>query len=622
MISVRDQDSFLGQTKPPYGYRLTYCVGTTFSLELECLLQLALNSRGIEKSVTEASELEKFAAIQDFQGRASVFCQSCRIKESQFLMEEARGPKGIRKLLAILDACVMAVPAPGFKASFHPKVWLLRYDGEAGRAPPTFTLLVQSRNLTTSKDWDIAALFSGSLSSVASHRNDSLVEFLERLEQVARPARKHAPVSRAIKDLPYVQFQSIPEFSERWALLYQWPNGVSWSPLDPKDYRELIAVSPFLGKSSKVLGELATVPRFTLITGSRDIATVTRVDGLPTRTYVMEGTREGVWDNTDAGPEQLGLHAKMYLGLRKHSDVVDVFVGSANLTDAALGGRNCEAMVCLQGHLRHLRRFEAEFIYKNPKTRVLHPWLRSFDSLVLAQGGPDVESDPARERLEDLRSKIAQGTFYLNFQKRGQRARLRFSGENPIPVPKEVVARIRLAGTAQFEPLEPLLAGKSSDVTVTSDERTEFLVVSLADGEIELRFVTIACSDLDRSGRTRMALNRLVRGAEDFFQLLGLILAAPITTIPPDSPLPATPGKKRPRPVKRRRAPAPLGKTAFLEPLLLRGMLDPEREKEIEEVVTTFLKGRHPAAQKRLVVDFRTFWHRYCKASAALRRHG
>ena len=64
MISVRDQDSFLGQTKPPHGYRLTYCVGTTFSLELECLLQLALNSRGIEKSVTEASELEKFAAIQ------------------------------------------------------------------------------------------------------------------------------------------------------------------------------------------------------------------------------------------------------------------------------------------------------------------------------------------------------------------------------------------------------------------------------------------------------------------------------------------------------------------------------------------------------------------------------
>lgn len=622
MISVRDQDSFLSQAKPPLGYRLTYCVGTTFSLELECLLQLALNSRGIEKPAHLTSDLECFAAIQDFQGRSAVFCQSCRIKESQFLLEEARGPKGIRNLLATLDACVVAVPSPGHMAAFHPKVWLFRYDAEAGRVPAVFALFVQSRNLTTSRDWDIAALFNGTLSSVASDQNKPIARFFERLEGVARPARKHAPVSRAVKDFPFIQFQSIPDFSERWNFLFQWPNGKPWNPLEPKDYRELIAVSPFLGKSTEALRDFAAVPKFTLVTGPKDIATVTRVEGLASQTYVMESTKEGVWESADASPEHLGLHAKMYLGLRRDSDVVDVFVGSANLTDAALGGRNCEAMARLQGHLRHLRRFEAEFIFKNSKKRVLHPWLQSFDSLVFAQGEAEAVSDPALERLEKLRSLISQGIFNLHFQERGLKTRLRFSSEKPVLVPKEVAVRFRLAGTARFEQLEPVLAGKPSDFAVAADERTEFLVVSLVDGESELRFVTIACSDLDRSGRTRKTLNRLVKGADDFFQLLGLILAAPITTTAPGGSPRATPAKKRPRSLRRRRAPALLGESAFLEPLLLQGQLDLEREREIDEAVTTFLKGKHSPAQKKLVEEFHRFWHRYCKASAALRRHG
>jgi hypothetical protein len=104
VISVRDQSSFLAQATPRKGYRLTYVVGTTFSLDLTCLLQLALNTHRIESSSEEITELEAFAALHQFQGKAVLFCQNCRIKESQLVLNETRGSKRLRKLLTMLDA--------------------------------------------------------------------------------------------------------------------------------------------------------------------------------------------------------------------------------------------------------------------------------------------------------------------------------------------------------------------------------------------------------------------------------------------------------------------------------------------------------------------------------------
>ena len=295
MISIRDQNSFLGQAKPPGGYRLTYCIGTTFSLDLECLFKLALNSRRIESTIEETNELDAFAALQEFQAKAVVFCQNCRIKESRFLLDETRGSKGIRKLLAALDASVIAVPAPSFKGAFHPKVWVFRYDGDAGKAPPLFTLCVQSRNLTTSKDWDITAIFSGSLSHTKSIKNQPLIKFLNHLLNHAKHSQKQKLIQRAIQDLAQVHFESIPDFSDRGEFQFQWPKYQAWNFLDPARYRELIAVSPFLGKTVGTLQALNSVPRFTLITGPKDIATIKRLKGPSVQKCRCRHSRRG-WE--------------------------------------------------------------------------------------------------------------------------------------------------------------------------------------------------------------------------------------------------------------------------------------------------------------------------------------
>jgi HKD family nuclease len=613
--------SFLGQTKPPIGYRLTYCVGTTFSLDLECLLQLALNSRRIEGPLQELNELSAFAALQDFQTKAVVLCQNCRIKESRFLLEETRGSKGIRRLLAALDSSVVAVPAPALKAAFHPKVWLFRYDCESGKASPVFTLFVQSRNLTASKDWDISTSFSGSISKEKNVKNKPIISFFEHLRIQAERSKKQKIIQRAIHDLSQVNFEAIPGFSDRWEFLFQWPEHQNWAPVKPSRYREFIAVSPFLGKTVSTLQGLSTIPKFTLVTGPKDIATAKRVKELAQRTYVMAGTNESAWDSTDPRPDQLGLHSKIYLGLKKGSDEVDIFIGSANLTDAAFRGKNCEAMIHLKSHKRHFRSFESEFIYENTKKEILHPWLRNLDALINSQGESDSEEDYSEKLLEDLRSRISQGCFKLRFLKRNQQAVLGFTTGGPIHLPKGVNAEFRLAGSTAISPLGPVLIGAQQLFHVPADERTEFLIIRLTHGERELRFLTVASSDLNRSARSRKTQNHLIKDADTFFEYLGLILGA---HVPPSYVGGAPPnGPGRPKRKSRKQSHrSDLRNTAFLEPLLLHGLMEPEREKEIQEAIQTFLKSRHSVADKRTIAQFAELWARYRNASEALRRNG
>jgi hypothetical protein len=364
-----------------------------------------------------------------------------------------------------------------------------------------------------------------------------------------------------------------------------------------------------------------TVPKFTLITGPKDIATIKQVKGLSQRTYVMASTNESTWHTTEASPDQLGLHAKIYLGLDKDSDEVDVFVGSANLTDAAFRGKNCEAMVRLKCNLRHFRNFEEEFIYKNRKKEILHPWLQSLEAQITAQGENDIEENPSEKLLEEVRSWISKGNFHLRFLKRNQKAVLRFTSDEQIHLPKGVQAQFRLASSAEVSPLEPALAGVQQVFLAPSDERTEFLIIRLTHSTHELRFVTVASSDLNRSARSCTVLNHLVKNADTFFQLLGLMLGAPISTCGAGATLTEGPKRSRRRSHKTTTR-FSLGGKAFLEPLLLRGLMDTEREEEVEEAIQSFLKSRNPASQKKLVVEFAKLWARYRKASKDVRRHG
>ena len=75
-------------------------------------------------------------------------------------------PTQYNKLFTLLEPCLRAiVPSGGEHASFHPKIWLIRYKGSGGkkRANVIYRLIVLSRNLTFDRSWDIAASLDGKL---------------------------------------------------------------------------------------------------------------------------------------------------------------------------------------------------------------------------------------------------------------------------------------------------------------------------------------------------------------------------------------------------------------------------------------------------------------------------
>ena len=111
MLNEREQTAFLNVSLPPYGYILTYCIGTTFSLDVECLIQMAVNSRSREIIFGDLSAPEKLEIINRFEERSLIFCQNCRIKDSKS-EDGNQFSEDYSKLFNLLDSIIAVVPPP------------------------------------------------------------------------------------------------------------------------------------------------------------------------------------------------------------------------------------------------------------------------------------------------------------------------------------------------------------------------------------------------------------------------------------------------------------------------------------------------------------------------------
>jgi hypothetical protein len=119
--------------------------------------------------------LSTLEALRRYAGRLHIFCEAGRISI----------PAPDQRLVAFIEHCVHEVnPEPG--TSFHPKVWVLRYESEQG--PTIYRLMVMSRNLTFDRSWDIMLTLEGELTgrTYAYGRNHPLGDFVKTLPSLAR----------------------------------------------------------------------------------------------------------------------------------------------------------------------------------------------------------------------------------------------------------------------------------------------------------------------------------------------------------------------------------------------------------------------------------------------------
>lgn len=343
MLDPRERQHLMEALRPPEGYELDRALGTTYSLDLFALLTTPLAFTIFEQEesdrVTAADPLALLETMRRYASRISIFCQAGRISV----------PESRQLLLGYLEDSVFEVTAPREHASFHPKVWALRYLSPEGHV--RYRLLCLSRNLTFDRSWDTVLALEGELTGRknAIGRNHPLGDFFAALPRLSlRPLPK-----RALGDLDLVQHEirrvnfQVPEGFEEISFR---PLGLRGPPTWPFDGRidRMLVVSPFV--SDGALDRLAKQANASMLVSrleSVDALQRPHREGLD-QVYVMNPS--AVPEDGEAGAEESsllsGLHAKLYVADAGWN--ARVWTGSANATNAAFE-RNVEFLVELTG---------------------------------------------------------------------------------------------------------------------------------------------------------------------------------------------------------------------------------------------------------------------------------
>jgi len=331
MLDVRRNRLNYGEIiSPPAGYELTKAVGTTYSLDLYALLAMPVamfyaNSLDGDFTINRYDVLE---AIRQSKDRIDLFCQKGKIKVQ----------KEYNNLLAFMEDCVEEIETPIKDSSFHPKIWVLRFEN---KEDVIYRLVVLSRNLTFDRSWDIAFYSEGKVGKVENAESKKLVAYLKSFYEQTK--RKGEP--SFFIDLSKVNFTVPIGFSELEILPIQhFIKSDLLNPLKERIHSEMLLISPFVHISTLI--DLQKVnKRLTVISRKEELDKLDHKQLKNIQFYfinpiAVEGER--IIDSEGEEPLSQNLHAKVFIA--NNGEFTDWYIGSANATEPAFG-RNVECMV-------------------------------------------------------------------------------------------------------------------------------------------------------------------------------------------------------------------------------------------------------------------------------------
>ena len=330
------------QLIPADGYELAHAIGSTYSLDLEALMILPVALFYAQNLSGNANELryDMLDAITKSAEKITVYYQNGQLKV----------PQKYHPLMAYWDNGVQPITMPHHASSFHPKVWIIRYESKD--AEPKYRVLVTSRNLTFTRDWDVAFSTDGIKTDKEQPNNKPLIDFIKYLNE---NGKKVIPAS-FISDLAYVKF----DVPEKFDSLKFKPIGITntqtsktfINPVtDPKyTWDEMVIISPFVDKTTLNKIKAATVKQPYLLSRKEELDSV-ETDTLDKfncwqfSSFFQEA--EFYQENEDDGipPLSQNLHAKLFVTLNDNQSTW--YLGSGNCSDPAQL-RNVEFMVELK----------------------------------------------------------------------------------------------------------------------------------------------------------------------------------------------------------------------------------------------------------------------------------
>jgi len=495
--------------RPPAGFALDHAVITTYSLDLDVLLALPLAVMAqSDKSVEEllADPMLTLEALREAGQRLDIF-----VNETSIAV-----PHTNRALFAMLEECVHPVRAPNGGA-FHPKVWVVRFVGEAGES--MLRVAVVSRNLTYDRSWDTAlvteALAGSSKPLEASQALGDLLRALHgmtvhglddeiagQLQSMAEQAeRTEFPAPARFKNPVY--FESLGLAGAEAERRYPWEVG-----------QDLLAIAPFVNRT----GLEALVSRSS---GQRTlISRREALDDLPES--ALEAWNEvmvlsdAAIDETEEGAGSSDLHAKLIA--LEHKRRVTWYLGSANFTAAAYAGRNVEVIASINGPNDACAKTEGYGIQQFRESGFLNlcePYRR------LERAPEDEILRQARDRLERAREALAQAGLGITCERDGDEWRWGLDGRMELPQGVSVAVWPVSVREDQAETFDPPVSWP-----LPIGRLTAFVAFRLrAEADVDdIRFVLkLPTSDMPE-GRVSRILKDLIDTPERFLQFLRALL--------------------------------------------------------------------------------------------------
>ncbi len=339
------------QLQPPQGYEFDTAIATTYSVDLNTLLAvpIALCFGDTLEGDLKGEKLALFEAIGRMKDRMKVFYQKGNIQR----------PATFNPLFTMLEPCLQAVvPQGGAFSSFHPKLWLIRYQliEDAPKKPTViYRLLILSRNLTMDRSWDIAATLDGTLGA-RKKGDDSNNDWKTFMYSLLDSATDFEPAAVLKRELGRIIWETPVTFYGAPVLKVGSTKFGCPVNLPSRTNEQLMVVSPFIDEYAlQWLKTFAsTNGRCYLFSRADQLNALGEAKLSGWECFSINPNIVNGEERAEIGNTPHDLHAKIIIS-RKGSKVC-WHLGSANATQAALGKakknenpRNTEVMLQLSG---------------------------------------------------------------------------------------------------------------------------------------------------------------------------------------------------------------------------------------------------------------------------------
>lgn len=383
---TRQRSAFTDALRPPPGFVLGACIGTTYSLDFELFTAVLLAFVGSDVEEPLNNPAAVLTSVARLRSRLRVYVNGGSL----------RPPATINRLFALYDRILRPKNMDG--GAFHSKVWALRFDPNASperhSIEPIYRLLTTSRNVTDSGCWELGALFEGTR-RVGTQKFGSEVSTFCRKVATSRDLPK--ALWRLIEELKHVEFAMPREASEGLRFDWQWPGDRVLINRLPRAMSRALLVSPFV-RADFLKRVCDRTDELTLV------STQGELDRLSDETHArLAGAQVYVVSaDVDENMPSLELHAKL-LAWESEGES-ETLIGSANATGPGWGcgsNVNCEAMVSLEPGLGIDAVLKA---FVSPGKDQLQPWIEKY---VRQADVSDLENE-TNKRLENFKRLLCE----------------------------------------------------------------------------------------------------------------------------------------------------------------------------------------------------------------------